>query len=315
MVRWSVPWEDGEYNGKTMASDVRATALALSALEQIENPYADLTGGVARWLMSQRRSFGWGTTNETAFAILGLTDYMVSATKQLGTTPFVAYLNGDTVGEGVLDAETPSFAIHLPRGDLRPGRNTVELTEEGAGRLFFLVRAESYLPRTDIPAEGQILVSRGYLDPRTKTPLERVETGQLVLVQLSVRLPDDGNFMIVEDHPPAGLEPLNERLNTTSYLAWNEDIYYYEVDNPFYWDDYGYNYKEIREGRVSFFIRGLGEGLYTFDYYARATHSGTFVALPAEAWAMYNLEFWGRSATQTLEIVTPAPPGTEGEQP
>ncbi len=76
--------------------------------------------------------------------------------------------------------------------------------------------------------------------------------------------------MIVEDQLPGGLEALNERLNTTSHVAiagGTEEPYYY-------WQDYGYNNKEIRGDRVSFFITEMEAGRHTFRYMARATHSG-----------------------------------------
>ena len=40
-----------------------------------------------------------------------------------------------------------------------------------------------------------------------------------------------------------------------------------------------------------------------FTYYARAFVAGAFTALPAEAYAMYDLEEWGRSASDRVEIL------------
>jgi len=72
---WSGADQDGVYNRKTMASDIRTTALGLSALVKIQ-PGHPLEGAVVRWLMNQRTTTGWGTTNETSYAILGLTDHL-----------------------------------------------------------------------------------------------------------------------------------------------------------------------------------------------------------------------------------------------
>jgi len=115
-------------------------------------------------------------------------------------------------------------------------------------------------------------------------------------VQLKVTLPDDGFFIIVEDELPGGLEALNERLNTTSHeaVAYQEPRYY--------WRDYGYNNKEVRGDRVSFFITEMGKGQRTFTYFARATITGEFVALPAQVYAMYDLTTWGRSASAGFSV-------------
>jgi alpha-2-macroglobulin len=61
---------------------------------------------------------------------------------------------------------------------------------------------------------------------------------------------------------------------------------------------------------VSFFITEMAPGRHTFSYLARATHAGAFVALPAEAWPMYDLATWGRSASSVMLIGEPAGPAT-----
>jgi hypothetical protein len=96
-------------------------------------------------------------------------------------------------------------------------------------------------------------------------------------------LPDRGFYLIVEDKLPGGVEALNESLNTSSHV---QTIY---GDPVYYWQDYGYNNKEVRSDRVSFFITELEAGTYTYSYLARATHAGTFSALPAEVYAMYDI--------------------------
>jgi uncharacterized protein YfaS (alpha-2-macroglobulin family) len=104
----------------------------------------------------------------------------------------------------------------------------------------------------------------------------------------------------VEDYLPGGLEALNEGLsaiNEVSMESWG-----YESYQPFYWKDYGYNYKEIRGDRVVFFITSFEKGVRTFTYYARATTPGQFVALPAQGYAMYDLSLWGRSESVNVQI-------------
>ena len=76
----------------------------------------------------------------------------------------------------------------------------------------------------------------------------------------------------------------------------------YENYWPLHWQDYGYNYKEIRGDRVVFFITTFEKGSRTFTYFARATTSGQFTALPAQAYAMYDLDLWGRSEGVSVEI-------------
>src|SRR5690606_22923883 len=92
---WSGSNQDGTYGQKVMASDVRSTALALSAFSQIA-PGHELENSIVRWLMGQRSYQGWGNTNETSFAILGLTDHLVAAnfSETAVDIPYTVSVNG-----------------------------------------------------------------------------------------------------------------------------------------------------------------------------------------------------------------------------
>jgi alpha-2-macroglobulin len=94
---------DGLYDRKTMASDTRSTALALSAFTAIQ-PDSDLIPGMVAWLMGQRRQQGWGTTNETAHAVIALTDHLLatSFSEAATATGYTVLLNGEPVASGSL---------------------------------------------------------------------------------------------------------------------------------------------------------------------------------------------------------------------
>ncbi|MEZ4673039.1 MAG: hypothetical protein R2932_02205 [Caldilineaceae bacterium] len=64
----------------------------------------------------------------------------------------------------------------------------------------------------------------------------------------------------------------------------------------------GYNHKEIRADRATFFVTTMAAGSWQVTYLARATTAGTFAALPAEAYAMYDLAQWGRTGGSRLMI-------------
>jgi uncharacterized protein YfaS (alpha-2-macroglobulin family) len=119
-------------------------------------------------------------------------------------------------------------------------------------------------------------------------------------VELQVNVPEDAFFMAVEDYLPGGFEALNEGLSATNQV--NVDEWEYEEYQPYFWQEYGYNYKEVRGDRVVFFITSFEKGTRTFTYYARATTSGEFMALPAQVYAMYDSNLWGRSESTNLKI-------------
>ncbi|MCP4416393.1 MAG: hypothetical protein GY805_07215 [Chloroflexi bacterium] len=301
-VYWSGSRLDGGYRDKVMASDVRTTAMALSAYSQIQ-PQSDLIPGMARWLMAQRRSRGWGTTNETSFAILGLTDHLLatSYSEAAANTSYTVQVNGETVANGTLERGARAVSLTIPLEQLELGENELVLTKSGngSGRLYFVVNGRMLVPREEIEAAGSVIVTRRYLDGETGEPLETIEPGQLLQIRLTVDLPSSGSYMIIEDKLPGGLEALNEGLNTTGHIAESYS------GNHHRWRDLGYNNKEVHGDRVSFFITEMSATPQTITYFARATQAGSFSAMPTEVYAMYDLTLWGRSASNQLIIEVP----------
>lgn len=299
-VYWQGASEDGYYDNKVMASNTRTTAIALSAYSQIQ-PSSELIPGMVRWLMAQRRSQGWGTTNETSFAILGLTDHLLATSynEAAANTSYTVQVNGQTVASGTLGRGEPAVSLTIPLDDLQTGENEVILTQSGSGRLYFVLNGRMFVPSGEIEAAGEVTVTRRYLDGETGQPLETVEAGQLVQIRLTVDLPTQGSYIIIEDHLPGGLEALNEGLATTSHVA---DAY----NGPTYrWQQLGYNYKEVFGDRVSFFVTEMDPRPLTINYYARATQAGSFTAMPTEVSAMYDATLWGRSASNQIVIESP----------
>lgn len=302
-VYWEGNMSDGYYHSKTMASDIRSTALALSAFTQIR-PGHELEPGMVRWLMSQRRAQGWGSTNETSFAILGLTDHLLATafSEASATTNYTIFLNGEAITQGGLGKGAPAVTLTIAQDQLQPGENEIRVLQDGERPLYYTINSRMYVAQEEIEAAGAIEIEREYLDPVTSEPLETIEAGELVKIRLRVNMPEQGSYMILEDRLPGGLEPLNERLNTTSHVAQPND-YYYDYDGDFRWRNLGYNYKEIFGDRVSFFMTEMDRGTFTVTYLARATHSGEFTAVSAEAYGMYAPQLWGRSASDQLTVV------------
>jgi hypothetical protein len=298
-VYWATNQEDGHYHSKTMSSATRSTALALSAFVAIA-PQHELESGMVRWLMSQRQAEGWGTTNETSFTILALTDHLLAKELGDGDTQYSAQLNGTTLAEGALGKGRAGVTIEISASQMRRGLNSLHLTQSGGGQLYYVISQRTYVTQTQIPAAGVVQVSRAYLDAKGKPITGTVTAGQLVQVRLIINLPRDGNYLLVEDKLPAGLEALNEALNITAQTGFVEDYYYGDLE--YRWRQLGYNNKEVRGNRVSFFITAMAAGRHTFTYTARAVRPGTFAALPTEVYAMYDLTLWGRSASGELVI-------------
>ncbi|MCB0018500.1 MAG: hypothetical protein KDE09_11980, partial [Anaerolineales bacterium] len=288
---WSGDIEDGYYTRKTMASDVRNTAMVLTALARIR-PAAPQIDEIADWLMGQRQAFGWGTTNETSFAIIALTDYLVSRSEFSEQAAYEVWWGDELVASGTIGPEAPQASVAIPLAELTPGEFPLRVTQTGQGPLYYRVDTHLYEQASPGAAAGPVAVTRSYRLPAAGEPTLSFQPGDLVRVELKVVVSEAAAYVLVEDKVPAGLEPINPGLDTSSGEAQQH---------------YGshYSYLEMRDGRVSFFITELAPGTHTFVYFARVVQSGTFSAMPAEMYAMYDLTVWGRSAGAIVEI----PPG------
>ena len=299
-VYWPQPSYDGEYHSKTMASSVRTTALALLAYAEIQ-PDNAFVPGIVNYLADQRQGiYGWGTTNETSFTILALTGHLIHEEGKIGSTPYEVLVNGKSLAFGKLDVGNASASIEIPLAELKEGPNSLIVATEGNNPIYFDLSTRYDMLRSEVDAAGNIQVTRKYLDPKTKQPLDTFTARQLVKVEVRVQFPENAYFVAVEDHLPGGLEALNEGLNAANQVSMGS--WGYEDYRPYYWQEYGYNYKEIRGDRVVFFITSMEKGTHTFTYFARATTSGHFIALPAQTYAMYDLSLWGRSESISVQI-------------
>ena len=292
---WPSVHEDGYYYEKTMASTTRNTALALDALVKIR-PESEAIEGAVRWLVAHRGSHGWGTTNETSFAILALTDYVVAQEEAEGPAEYVVELNGIEYAHGQLDTGSGKALIIIPADELEVGANDLVVGTGESSKLYYSLSSRIVRPQLRLDPAGVVGVERTYYDSETGRLIERAAAGQLVEVVLEIEMPTDGFYMLIEDKLPGGLEALNENLNSQSHVVneWGDEFYY--------WQYLGYNYKEVHADRVSFFVTELSSGNHRYSYFARATHEGDFSALPAEVYAMYDLSLWGRSGSSVLEI-------------
>lgn len=300
-IYWLQPSYDGEYHQKTMSSTTRTTALVLLAYMRIE-PESQLIPSIVAYLASKRQGMqGWGTTNETSFTILALTEYLKAQQNQAGDSHYTVSANGESLFDGNLTADQSNINLDIPISTLNDGLNTLTLTAPGDHTIFYDLSTSYDLLQTDPSAAGPLQITRTYYDATSDTELDlnHIKAGQLIKVEVNVHAEKGLSYVAVEDHLPGGLEALNEKLNTViapmRYYGYTGDYWNYEDVTHYYWSDYGYNYKEIRDAQVTFFITNFEKGFHRFEYYARATSTGKFTALPAKAYAMYDAHAWGRS--------------------
>ena len=308
-------WEEAHYDWWAMNTDTRSTAVILDALARLDADNA-LIPQVVRWLMVARQDGIWETTQETAWALIALTDWMVVTGELQGDYDYGVWLNDAQLSSGAVTPETVDEPIRL-RVDVAEmladvGNRLTIGRGPGEGRLYYTAHLKVYLPVEEIePLNRGIIVSRRYSDPAcTEGPkcpeVERVSVGDIVQVHLTIVAPHDLYYVAVEDPLPAGAEPIDPSLATTSLTVAGPGLYRDE-DQPmlyrFYrWWWQWYSRSEMQDDKVVLFADYLPAGTYEYTYTFRATQPGEYQVIPTTANEFYFPEVFGRGAGRLLVI-------------
>ena len=306
---------ESEDYGWIFSSDVRATALGLTALLEAD-PSKDvqqLAQRMIRYLMDRRQQGHWASTQDNA-AVLTAFQHYVDAYEE--TAPDLT-ASVEMAGKRLLDATFQGRSLKTTSetisADALPSERTLPLavTASGTGPLYYSMRLTTY---TDAPQDA---LDQGLRVERTiqrlnnqgeaiGTPLQTgngtitLEPGALVKVTLRVSSPTSRTYVAVDDALPAGLEPVNEAFATTDQGLVTEA----DTGSDRWWGSF--THTEMQDDRVILFADELQQGEHTYSYVARATTPGTFTHPPAEAEMMYRPETRGHTATGTVVVTPPS---------
>ncbi|MGC9349462.1 MAG: Ig-like domain-containing protein, partial [Anaerolineae bacterium] len=213
-------WEESHRDWWAMNTDTRSTAIILDTLAKLD-PENELIPNVVRWLMVARQVGIWETTQETAWALIALTDWMVETGELDANYEYGLFLNDDELVRATATRDTVQEGVEqvVPISDLRSDATnalTVARTE-GSGRLYYTAHLRIYLPVEMIEAEDRgFVVQRRYTladceeeDRRDCPEVREVKLGDTIRVDLTVITPYDRYYVVVEDPLPAGGEAVD----------------------------------------------------------------------------------------------------------
>ena len=302
-------WEEKFQDIWNWNTDVRSTAIILDTLILL-NPTSDLNANVVRWLMSSRTGGFWHSTQETAWVLIALTDWIKTTGELQANYQYAAALNGKDWGNGTASADTirQTQTLQMDVSSLlsdQPNRLVVARSD-GSGTLYYTAQLNVYLPVNQVKSlDRGFTVSRQYFDPADlKTPITSAKPGDLVLARLTVVVPDERHFVEIEDPLPAGLEVIDTSLNSSPQALQPQEYDY----NKLATDGYGwwyFNHVELRDDKVVLSADYLPAGTYVYTYYARAVTPGSFQVIPPTAQEVYFPEVYGRGDGSVFEVKAP----------
>jgi hypothetical protein len=260
--------------------------------------------------MVARRGGIWETTQETAWSLIALTDWMLETGELEADYEFTADLNGDEIAAGQATPENvqESTKIKIPVAELvTDATNTLTIARsDGNGRLYYTAHVEIYQPVEELePAERGIFVSRRYTlasceDGPACPEVREAKLGDVIRVDLTIIAPNDLYYVVVEDPLPAGGEAIDTGLATTSLLAMDPTLT--RQNSRYWWWWRWYSRSELRDEKVVLFADVLSKGTYEYSYTFRATLPGDYHVIPTVAQEMYFPEVFGRSDGRLLSI-------------
>lgn len=308
-------WEEQQVDYYSMNTDTRSTAIILAALARLD-PENPLAANAVRWLMSSRQEGYWETTQENAWAIIALTDWMVHTGELEGAYRYEVGLNGELIGEGAISAQTvdESRRLQVAVRDLLADevnrlllqRLPPEGEESGTGRLYYSLYLHTYKPVNEVTALSRgIIVSRQYslAEDKREMAISQARVGDTIRVKLTIIAPQDLHYVVVEDPIPAGTEGVDQSLKITSVVGQAPELIRTDRRDP--WDGYGwwwFSQSKLHDEKATLFATYLPKGTYEYTYLIRASLPGEYRVIPTNAYEMYFPEVSGRSDGALFKI-------------
>ncbi len=299
-------WEESEADRWNWNSDVRTTAIVLNTLEQMD-PQNPLLANSVRWLMSHRSQGHWQSTQETAWTLLSLANWMRATGELQANYDYAVGLNDQTIGQGQANASTlrDVWTTRVQVSDLLKdtANNLVFARSGGSGNLYYTANMTVYLPVKDVQAlDRGISISRSYYLPDDMTaPVTQAAPGTLLRARLTIIAPSALHYVVVNDPLPAGLEAVDTSLLTSpqgeapQQYSWSD----WEKSG---WGWWYFNHAELRDEQVVLSANYLPAGTYVYTYLVRTGAQGTFNVIPPTAQEIYFPEVYGRGEGAQFEV-------------
>lgn len=284
--------------------DITATAAGLQAILATD-PSDPRVNSVLLWLMTHRTGEYWQSTRDTSWVMIALSDYLKTVPQARDQSGAIqVHLNDKLIQTYELTPDTLNereLVLHVPAASLRTGKNRLKLERVGGGSpVFYSAQLRQTTAMDTIPAlpASGITIAREFLRvlPRqvgqdswtlqTEPTNNRLQQGDQVRVRLTLDVPRDLSYVLIEDAFPSGCE-VTERGDAES----NSE------DWTYWWSK-----TDVRDDRIAFFATRMPKGRHVIEYNLRAQTPGRCRALPTMLQAMYNPSTRAESAETQLEV-------------
>ncbi len=290
-------------------TNTRTTAIVLQMLSRVkpDHPYIPK---ILRHLLIEKKDGHFSSTQETAVSMIAMLEYIISSKELEASYNALVTLNGNEVVNESFTAQNiaEQKVAEINLSELLPNNQDNEITfdRNGSGKMYADMNLKYYLPTEKIePRNEGIMVTHEYYlleDKNMEKPVNSAKLGETLRGTITLIVPEESYYVMVEDFLPAGLEGVDFSLKT-SQQSLKADIYESRDYGWWYYDSsWRFNYKETRDDRMMFFADRLTKGVYELNYYVRATTPGKFRDKPVLAQELYFPEVFGRTGGGIFEV-------------
>ena len=286
----------GEEYEMYMTSDVRATAMTLAALLEVD-PTSSLIEPLAAGLKGERTKVGtWVSTQENLWSLVALAEY--GRRGAIGESVATVTVGGKQVyAKKIKGAEIAMVRVPLSE----TAGDTVQVKLDNGGYIGVRV-SEARVDAGKAMSNG-FTITRRYVDGKG-VESTAFKAGDMVTVKLSITADASRRWIALVDPIPAGFEIVNPKLaaggQSLSQPPGATDPW--ATRRQAYWNAVTWDHQEMRDDRVLWFADSMEGGTYELAYQARATIDGSFRVMPATIEAMYSPDVRGRTEMAAITI-------------
>jgi uncharacterized protein YfaS (alpha-2-macroglobulin family) len=241
---------------------------------------------------------------------------MVASGELRGDFGFSASLNGSPLAQGQASGPqnmtTVSSTAPLTQLNLSGANSLLINKQDGTGKLYYRADLNVDRPVESAPAlERGIAISRQFMDcssgtcqPITDYTIKPDGSGR-VSVKLTLTLPNDAYYLMVQDYIPAGSDILDSSLKTSQQGQQDQNVQAkFDPSDPFGegWGWWYFNNPQIYSDHILWSADYLPAGTYELTYTIVPALTGQYRVLPAHAWQAYFPEVQGTTAGAVFEI-------------
>ena len=262
--------------------------------ETTTKPFQKQIDAMLTWLILNKETSHWGTGIATADAVYSLVangqqwmNNKRAVRIELGKTTIGTATEKTMEGSGYFKKRIEGEKVKPEMGNITVTTATQNSVSDqpSYGSIYW-----QYLANMDeiTASTGPMLINKKLLVERNKSWVELnenepVKIGELITVELSIKVDRDMDYVHLKDLRPAATESTSQ----LSGYRFQENLFYYQ---------------STKDVSNNYFFNYLPKGNYQFTYTIRATHKGLYTAGFASIQSMYAPAFNAHSNAIKLRI-------------